>query len=79
MHVVKLMAPPFGPRHQTKDIDFSPSGIKRPLDAGYAEAKAALEREPWVGPFDPLADVIVHKPAGFDASAALNRPTVQNT
>lgn len=63
MHVVKLMAPQFGPDDHTKDIDFSPSGIRRRWDAGYAEAKAALEREPWAGPFDPLAGVIVHEPA----------------
>jgi NTE family protein len=60
MHVVRLLAPQLDGETHTKDIDFSPAGIMRRWDAGYAHAKAMIERAPWVGEFDPLAGIIVH-------------------
>jgi NTE family protein len=60
MHVVQLLAPKLDQETHTKDIDFSPSGIKQRWDAGYAHTKAVLERAPWVGEFDPLSGVILH-------------------
>jgi NTE family protein len=48
MHVVQLLAPQLDHEDHTKDVDFSPSGIRRRWDAGYAHTKAVLAREPWV-------------------------------
>jgi NTE family protein len=61
MHVVRLLAPQLDRETHTKDIDFSPAGIMRRWEAGYAHTKAALERRPWVGEFDPLSGVILHE------------------
>jgi NTE family protein len=60
MHVVQLLAPKLDQETHTKDVDFSPSGIKQRWDAGYAHTRAVLERAPWVGEFDPLSGVILH-------------------
>jgi NTE family protein len=60
MHVVRLLAPQLDHETHTKDIDFSPSGIMRRWDAGYAHTRAVLERAPWIGEFDPLSGVVLH-------------------
>ncbi|HEY0802007.1 MAG TPA: DUF3734 domain-containing protein, partial [Steroidobacteraceae bacterium] len=70
MHVVQLLAPQLDHENHTKDVDFSPVGIKQRWDAGYAHTKTVLAREPWVGQFDPLAGVILHGPEEFGALAA---------
>ncbi len=49
----------------TKDIDFSPSGIMKRWDAGYA----VLDRSPRVGEFDPLSGVILHEQMELPAAA----------
>ena len=61
MHVVQLLAPQLDREDHTKDIDFSPGGIRKRWEAGYAHTKAVLERKPWVGEFDPLSGVILHE------------------
>ena len=61
MHVVRLLAPQLDRETHTKDIDFSPKGILRRWEAGYAHTKAVLEREPWRGEFDPLTGVVLHE------------------
>ena len=61
MHVVRLLAPQLDRENHTKDIDFSPSGIRQRWDAGYAHTRAVLDRSPWVGEFDPLSGVILHE------------------
>jgi NTE family protein len=61
MHVVWLLAPQLDRENHTKDIDFSPSDIMQRSNAGYAHTKAAPERSPWVGEFDPLSGVIIHE------------------
>jgi len=63
MHVVRLLAPQLECETHTKDIDFSPSGIMQRWDAGYAHTKAVLERQPWIGDFDPLSGVVLHDPS----------------
>jgi NTE family protein len=63
MHVVRLLAPQLDGETHTKDIDFSPAGIMRRWDAGYAHAKTMIARAPWAGEFDPLAGIIVHDQA----------------
>jgi NTE family protein len=60
MHVVQLLAPQLDRETHTKDIDFSPGGIRRRWELGYVHTKAVLERKPWVGEFDPLSGVILH-------------------
>jgi NTE family protein len=60
MHVVRLLAPQLDRENHTKDIDFSPSGIRQRWDAGYTHTKAALDRAPWTDEFDPLSGVILH-------------------
>lgn len=60
MHVVRLLAPQIAGETHTKDIDFSPSGIRQRWKAGYNDTRAMIERMPWVGDFDPLAGVILH-------------------
>jgi len=65
MHVVRLLAPQLDCETHTKDIDFSPSGIRQRWDAGYSHTRAVLEQMPWVGEFDPLSGVVLHEtPAG---------------
>jgi NTE family protein len=70
MHVVQLLAPQLDHEDHTKDVDFSPAGIRRRWEAGYAHTKAVLAREPWVGQFDPLSGVILHEADEFKALAA---------
>ncbi|WP_262297701.1 patatin-like phospholipase family protein [Microvirga sesbaniae] len=61
MHVVRLLAPPFDGEDHTKDIDFSPRGIRRRWEAGYADTSRVLELEPWSGDFDPVEGFILHE------------------
>src|SRR5437868_8526654 len=70
MHVVRLLAPQLDRESHTKDIDFSPSGIRQRWEAGYAHTKAVLGRSPWVGEFDPLSGVILHEQGEAMAAAA---------
>jgi NTE family protein len=62
MHIVRLLAPSLANEDSTKDADFSPAGISKRWEAGYAHTKAAIEQAPWVGEFDPLEGVILHEP-----------------
>jgi NTE family protein len=61
MHVVRLLAPPFEGEDHTKDIDFSPRGIRRRWEAGYADTSRVLELAPWSGDFDPVEGFILHE------------------
>jgi NTE family protein len=69
MHVVPLLAPQLSREDHTRDVDFSPAGIRQRWDAGYAHTRAVLAREPWVGQFDPLSGVILHEVKEFEALA----------
>jgi NTE family protein len=62
MHVVRLLAPRLGNEDHTKDVDFSPSGIRQRWEAGYANAQRALQQAPWEGEFGPLDGVVLHEP-----------------
>lgn len=46
MHIVQLLTPQLSFEDNTKDIDFSPSGIGRRWEAGYAHTLAVLELQP---------------------------------
>jgi NTE family protein len=63
MHVIRLLAPQLERESHTKDVDFSPTGIRQRWEAGCAHTRAVLARKPWIGAFDPLAGVILHEPA----------------
>jgi NTE family protein len=62
MHVVQLLAPRLDHENHTKDIDFSPSGIRLRWEAGYADTVRALQRRAWEDDCDPLDGVILHEP-----------------
>jgi NTE family protein len=61
MHVVRLLAPRVDDEDHTKDVDFSPVGIRTRWDAGYANARRAIELAPWRGEYGPLDGVILHE------------------
>ena len=52
MHVVRLLAPTIQNEDHTRDIDFSPSGIRERREAGYADTCRVLEQKPWEGDYD---------------------------
>jgi NTE family protein len=64
MHFVRLLAPRFDNEDHTKDIDFSPAGIRRRWESGYEMAVRAIESAPWKGDFDPHEGVFLHEPKG---------------
>ena len=71
MHVVRLLAPRLDRETHTKDIDFSPDGIRQRWEAGYAHTRSVLARAPWdAGEFDPLSGVILHEHMEFMQQAA---------
>jgi NTE family protein len=61
MHVVRLLAPGLDNEDHTKDVDFSPSGIRARWQSGYDKAMRAIERAPWTGEFDPIEGVFLHE------------------
>jgi len=60
MHVVHLLAPRVEGEDHTKDIDFTPSGIRERRAAGYADTRRMIESAPWTAPTDPMEGVIEH-------------------
>jgi NTE family protein len=62
MHVVRLLAPRLDHEDHTKDLDFTPTGIRKRWAAGYANARRAIELAPWRREFGPLDGVILHEP-----------------
>lgn len=61
MHVVRLLAPPLAGEDHSKDIDFSPSGIKCRWQAGYSDTSRVLTQAPWTHDCDPLEGLIIHQ------------------
>jgi NTE family protein len=60
MHVAHLLAPRLDSEDHTKDIDFTPNGIRARRDAGHADTMRMIERAPWQAPADPIEGVIEH-------------------
>jgi NTE family protein len=60
MHVAHLLAPRLEGEDHTKDIDFSPAGVKARREAGYAHTMSMIERSPWREPTDPIEGVVEH-------------------
>jgi NTE family protein len=47
MHVVRLLAPRLAAEDHTKDIDFTPAGIRARREAGLIDAREVIEQAPW--------------------------------
>jgi len=60
MHVAHLLAPRLEGEDHTKDIDFTPAGVKSRREAGYADTLRMIERSPWREPTDPIEGVVEH-------------------
>jgi NTE family protein len=60
MHVAHLLAPRIAGEDHTKDIDFTPRGIRARREAGRADAIRMIDRAPWRAPVDPIEGVIEH-------------------
>ncbi|MRD47952.1 patatin-like phospholipase family protein [Caenimonas koreensis DSM 17982] len=61
MHVAHLLAPRLESEDHTKDIDFTPGGVKARREAGYADTRRMVERSPWREPTDPIEGVVEHR------------------
>jgi NTE family protein len=62
MHVVHLVAPRVDGEDHTKDIDFTPTGIRTRRQAGYADTLRMIGRTPWEqAAADPIEGVIEHR------------------
>lgn len=64
MHVVRLLAPALPNEDHSKDIDFSPDGIRQRWEAGYRHTCETLEKAPWRAPVDPTEGVVLHEACG---------------
>jgi len=60
MHVARLVAPKLEREDHTKDIDFTPAGIRERWREGYADTRAMIARAPWRAPVDPMDGVVIH-------------------
>jgi len=60
MHVAHLVAPRVDGEDHTKDIDFTPAGVRARREAGYADTQRMIDRAPWTAPTDPIEGVIEH-------------------
>jgi len=61
MHVAHLVAPRLDDEDSTKDIDFSPAGVRARREAGFADTLRMIERAPWTAATDPIEGVIEHR------------------
>ena len=61
VHVVRLLAPRLDGEDHTKDIDFTPRGIKARWAAGYTDTMDAIAKKPWDCEADPLDGVLLHE------------------
>lgn len=64
MHVVRLLAPALDTEDHSKDIDFSPTGIRLRREAGYRHTIEALHKAPWRQEIDPLDGFVLHELSG---------------
>jgi NTE family protein len=69
MHVVRLVAPKVEGEDHTKDIDFSPGGIRTRRQAGYQHAKRVIALAPWCAPADKIEGFILHEAPADDVLA----------
>ncbi len=67
MHIARLVAPKLDGEDHTKDIDFTPAGIRARWQAGYDDARRMVERAPWRAPVDPMDGVVIHDPVEIES------------
>lgn len=60
MHVAHLVVPRLHGDDHTKDIDFTPAGVRQRREAGRAHALAMIDRAPWREAADPIEGVVEH-------------------
>lgn len=60
MHLVNLDTEQIEGKDLTRDIDFTPAGLRLRHEAGYATARRAIERQPWRHEGDFLDGIVVH-------------------
>jgi NTE family protein len=60
MHVAHLLAPRVASEDHTKDIDFTPAGIRARREAGHIDTMRMVARAPWQAPVDAIEGVIEH-------------------
>ncbi len=61
IHIVRLLAPRLDGEDHTKDIDFTPVGIKARWAAGYADTQDAIAQKPWDCEVNPLEGLLLHE------------------
>ncbi len=61
MHMVQLLAPVMDGENHTKDVDFSPRGIRTRWEAGYAHTRDVVAKSPWTAPCDPSEGLVLHE------------------
>lgn len=64
MDVIRLLAPSLDNEDHSKDIDFSPNGIRLRREAGYRHTLDALEQAPWRQGSGPLDGLVLHEICG---------------
>src|SRR5690349_19439225 len=70
MHVARLVAPKLDGEDHTKDIDFTPAGIRARWQAGYEDTKRMLKAAPWRAPVNPIDGVVIHDDPRVKAAIA---------
>ena len=60
MHVLPMQAPVLAGEDHSKDIDFTPAGIRARWKAGVEFAQRHIDAAPWNEPFDPMLGIVVH-------------------
>ncbi|MBA2548924.1 MAG: patatin-like phospholipase family protein [Burkholderiaceae bacterium] len=68
VHIVRLLAPRLDGEDHTKDIDFTPSGIKARWAAGYTDTQDAIAEKPWDCEVDALEGLLLHEHESTHAS-----------
>ena len=67
MHIVRLLAPRLAAEDHTKDIDFTPAGIRARCEAGLIDAREVIEQAPWLNEVAAHEGVVVHDHASICA------------
>jgi NTE family protein len=61
MQIISLRAPRLDGEDASKDIDFTPAGIRARWASGYRIAGEKIAEAPWQKPFDPVLGVLLHE------------------
>ena len=61
MHIVPLRAPRIEGEDHSKDIDFTPAGVRARWNAGREFARRKIEAAPWAAAIDPVMGVVLHE------------------